>query len=624
MWALRRASSSLRKQGLNIQNTRIMSPGLGISNRCLEDCDSGVYWPAKAVTDRFLSLRKFHKTARSSPAEVWGIRSFSSQADTKSSGGEDDELDGFSDLESPATSGAIQKDIVDNNEDLVSESDLSEEDINDDFKDLINLSDTEAEISEKKSPRKRVTSKMFKAILDNPASSVSNVMNKWVEEGNEVTRLEVAVALTNLRKRRMFVKALQLSEWLESSRKIDFTERDFACRVDLIAKVRGLQRAEAYMQHIPSSEVVYRTLLANSVSAVNVKKSEEVFNKMKELEMPITCFAYNQLLLLYKRTDKKKIADVLLLMDKENVKPSHFTYQMLIDTKGQVNDIEGMEQIVETMKDEGLEPDIRINQLLAKHYIAAGCNEKAEVVLKKMEGGNIKENRWACQILLPLYASLGMAEDVSRIWQVCKSNPKIDECVAGIQAWGRLKKIEEAEDVFDILVNKYKKAKNSISKGYYTLLSAYADNKMLAKGKELVKQMGESDFPIGPLTWDAVIKLYCNAGEVEKADSILKKAGEKGQRKPLLRSYITIMDEYAKRGDVHNSEKIFYRMRQVGYTSRLKQFQTLIQAYINAKVPAYGMSERLKADNIFPNKALAGMMAQVDGFRKTAVSEILD
>lgn len=187
-----------------------MSPGLGKSNRCLEDCDSGVYWPAKAVTDRFLSLRKFHKTARSSPAAVWEIRSFSSQADTKSSGGEDDELDGFSDLESPATSGAIQKDIADNNEDLVSESDLSEEDINDDVKDLINLSDTEAETSEKKSPRKRVTSKMFKAILDNPASSVSNVMNKWVEEGNEVTRLEVAVALTNLRKRRMFVKALQV------------------------------------------------------------------------------------------------------------------------------------------------------------------------------------------------------------------------------------------------------------------------------------------------------------------------------------------------------------------------------------------------------------------------------
>lgn len=199
-----------RKQGLNIQNTQLRSAGLGISNRCLEDCDAGVYWPAKAITDRFLSLRKFHKMAYSSPAEFWGICSFSSQADTKSSGGDDDELDGFSDLESPATPEAIQKDIADNNEELVSEPDLSEEDINDEFKDLLNLSDTEAQISEKKSPMKRATSKIFKAILDNPASSVSKVMNKWLEEGNEVTRSEIALAMINLRKRRMFVKALQV------------------------------------------------------------------------------------------------------------------------------------------------------------------------------------------------------------------------------------------------------------------------------------------------------------------------------------------------------------------------------------------------------------------------------
>ncbi|KAL8225393.1 hypothetical protein R6Q57_017950 [Mikania cordata] len=68
---------------------------------------------------------------------------------------------------------------------------------------------------------------------------------------------------------------------------------------------------------------------------------------MKDLNLPVTAFACNQLLLLYKRTDKKKIADVLLLMEKENVKPSLFTYRLLIETKGMSNDIIGMEQVLE-------------------------------------------------------------------------------------------------------------------------------------------------------------------------------------------------------------------------------------------------------------------------------------
>lgn len=407
-------------------------------------------------------------------------------------------------------------------------------------------------------------------------------------------------------------------------KRLDFTERDYASRVDLIAKVRGLPKAESYIDKIPKSfrgEVVYRTLLANCVSANNVKKAEEVFNKMKDLEFPITCFACNQLLLLYKRLDKKKIADVLLLMEKENVKPSRFTYRLLIDTKGQSNDIHGMDQIVETMKAEGIDLDINTLSVLAKHYVFGGLKEKAESILKEMEGGNIKKNRRACRTLLPLYAAMGKGDEVERVWKACESNPRIDECLAAIEAWGKLNRIVEAEAVFGRMQNTWKKLN---AKHYSTLLKVYANHKMLTKGKDLVKQMADSGCRIGPFTWDAVVKLYVGAGEVEKADSILHKATQQNRMKPMFSSYMTIMDQYSRRGDIRNSEKMFHRMRQDGYMGRIRQFQSLIQAYVVAKAPAYGMRERMKADNIFPNKAVADQLVSVDAFRKSAVSDLLD
>ncbi|XP_071742589.1 pentatricopeptide repeat-containing protein At1g80270, mitochondrial-like [Rutidosis leptorrhynchoides] len=258
---------------------------------------------------------------------------------------------------------------------------------------------------------------------------------------------------------------------------------------------------------------------------------------------------------------------------------------------------------------------------LCRHYLYAGHNEKGNNVLQEMEGIDLKQNRQVCSDLLPLYATLRSIDDVIKIWEVCKSNPQFDECMNAIDAYGKLNKIEEAEAVFDQTVTLYQ---NISSKHYAVMLKVYANNKMLSKGKNLVKQMAESGFKIGLLTWDALVKLYVEAGEVEKADSILRRASEQNRSKPFFDTYMTILDQYAKKGDVHNAEKIFYWMKQDGYVARLKQYHTLLQTYINAKAPAYGFRERIKADNVFPNRALEGQLAEVDAFKKTAGSDLLD
>ncbi|XP_044470394.1 pentatricopeptide repeat-containing protein At1g80270, mitochondrial-like [Mangifera indica] len=587
--------------------------------------------PALSVSDRGLStLRLFyHSSYSSSKFSIFsaGRRGLSSHANMKSGGYEDDLEEGFSELETAASEAVQESNIEDENDDeLISEPEPSgDNDDNDDpaQSDLESL-DTESDSAEKMSRKNRMFSELFKTIIAAPGLSISSALDKFAEDGKDLSRAEISAAMLNLRNRRMYGRALQLSEWLEAKKQLDFVERDYASRVDLIAKVRGIWKAEQYIQKIPRSfrgEVVYRTLLANCVAVTNVQKAEEVFNKMKDLGFPITSFACNQLLLLYKRVDKKKIADILFLMEKENVKPSLFTYKILIDTKGQSNDITGMDQIVETMKAEGVELDISTQAILARHYVSGGLKEKAESMLKEMEGGNLKEHRWACQVLLPLYAELGKGDEVERVWKFCEAKPRLDECAAAIEAWGKLNKIEEAEAVFDRMLKTWKKLS---SRHYSALLKVYANHKMLAKGKDLVKQMADSGCRIGPFTWDALIKLHVEVGELEKADSILQKAAQQNQQKPMFSSYMAIMEQYAKQGDIHNTEKLFHRMRQDGYVSRFRQFQTLIQAYIKAKAPAYGIRERMKADNIFPNKALAAELVHVDPFRKTTVSDLLD
>ncbi|KAE9595047.1 putative tetratricopeptide-like helical domain, pentacotripeptide-repeat region of PRORP [Lupinus albus] len=609
MWTLRRASLRLRGQGFSVGASRA-SFVKTMATACMED-EASVHDSHRLTFSRFHSMKTFHNAGHASLKLTVSRRELSSQADTSSSKDDDSLESELSELETHENNNELEAEISDGEEDIEKPYDELE------------LSDTETDLTQKKSQGRKDESQLFKAIMKAPGLSVHSALDKWVEEGKELSKLEILLALSYLRRRKMYGRALQLMEWIAANKKLEFMEKDYASQLDFIAKLRGLQKAEKYLETIPKSfrgELVYRTLLANCVSQNNLIKAEGIFNKMKDLDLPLTAFACNQLLLMYKRTDKKKIADVLLLMEKENVKPSPFTYKILIDVKGRSNDIAGMDQIVETMKAEGVEPDIQTQAILVRHYTSAGHKEKAEAVLKEMEGENLKEKRWVCPTLLRTYANLGKADEVEGIWKVCESKPRIEDCMAAVEAYGKLKKIEEAEAIFEMMSKKWKLS----AKNYYVLLKVYENNKMLVKGKDLIKQMADSGYPIGPLTWDALVKLYVQSGEVGKADSVLHKATQQSKMTPMFTTYMAILEQYAKRGDIHNSEKVFHRMRQAGYTSRMSQFQVLLQAYINAKLPAYGFRERMKADNLFPNRSLANQLSLIDAFKKTAISDLLD
>ncbi|CAL4957163.1 unnamed protein product [Urochloa decumbens] len=613
MLALRRAANPLRVRAQQVVSARGCASLEVLLNADAKDVEEHHEGNCqKACCCRNPKLPAFRLPFSSSQFAL--SRSFSSQAGA-SSGNKDDALeDGFSDLEVPP--GADKKDAG-----LTSE-DSSDEDAADE----IGLPDVDAGAKPEKEHMNRTSdSILLKAMLETPRHGVTKALEKWAKDGNTLDRGGLFFVLLNLRRRKWFGKALQLLEWVEESNLLEFGERDYASRVDLTAKVYGLHKAEQYIEKIPAAhrgEIVYRTLLANCVSEANVIKAEQVFNKMKDLGFPATVFSFNQLLLLYKRVDKKKIADVLAMMERENVKPSLFSYKLLVDAKGTSRDIEGMEKIIQQMETGGIEPDLMFNATIARHYIFNGQREKAEALLESMEGDDISTNRAACKILLPLYAFLGKNDDVERIWEVCKDNTRLDECLSAIEAFGTLGDVEKAEEVFE---NMFARWKTLSSKFYNAMLRVYAKHNLLDKGKELAKRMDETHVKFGNTTLDSLVKLYVDAGEVEKADALLHKLAVTNRVRPQYNTYLMLLDSYSKKGDIHNSERVFNKLRQIGYTGRIRQYQLLLHAYLHAKAPAYGFKERMKADNIFPNSAVAALINATDPFvKKKSISDLLD
>lgn len=591
MWALRKTAKHLRAHGKchrafkasagRLENwkgnaTHLSSTGKSIEDDVVRLGETNGYTPARGISHCHCQYPKFAQLGRG----------FASHAVTEGKDSADASEDECSEVEAPGNSAEAHSDPY--------------------------LTDAEVEKEEVDN-----ATPLYQTVLKCDYSNIPSSLEQWLADGNVVTRKEVIATFVNLRKRRMFRHLLKVSDWLEVKKPFKMDERDYAARLDVIFKTLGIFRANKYFASIPSDmrgQRVYGTLLANYSSTSNIEKSEEIFKKMKAEGFSLTAYNYNQLLLLYKRLDRKKIQDVLKMMEDDGVKPNIFTYKILIDEKGRIGDIRGMEQVVENMKSEDIEPDIEILELLAKNYIRLGLAEKAEVILKELENDNLMDKRSRLRILLTLYAYLGKPTEVERIWKDFEAFPdlRLDEYVAGVGAWGKLGQIEKAEVTFEKVLNSGKKI---LTKHYDALLNVYADNHLLLKGKQLVKQMSDNGCAIKPSTWDALIKLYLNAGELEKADSILFKACNQKQLKPKYWTMASILEKYAERGDVANAEKIFDRLRQGGYPISAGTFASLLKAYSKARVPAYGFRERMKADNIYPSGRLSFFLQQVDALK---------
>lgn len=176
------------------------------------NCNARLSRTLQLLTDRYQSSTRFSNTKCSSENLFIGTHSFSSQAGTKSSGEEDDSLeDGFSELETSVASKVVQEDSA-NGDESSSEAELSSEDVangEEGPEDELDLSDTETDTG-KKSGGKVEFRKLIKAVITAPALSIHKVMTKWVEDGNELSRPLIAVTMINLRKSRMYSKALQV------------------------------------------------------------------------------------------------------------------------------------------------------------------------------------------------------------------------------------------------------------------------------------------------------------------------------------------------------------------------------------------------------------------------------
>ncbi|KAF5187391.1 Pentatricopeptide repeat-containing protein [Thalictrum thalictroides] len=262
-----------------------------------------------------------------------------------------------------------------------------------------------------------------------PKRSATNILEKWVAEGNKITISELRNIAKDLRKSQRYKHALEISEWMVRHQEYEVLDSDYGVRIDLMTKVFGIDAAERYFEGLPltaKTGETYTALLHSYAGAKLTEKAERLFDRLKEADVILNAMIYNEMMTLYMSVGQlEKVSSVIEELKRRKVSPDLFTYNLWISSCAANLDIDSVKQILDEMScDSNANDGWIIYRQLTNIYVTAGnlvnseCNSLIETEKKITQRECITYD-----FLILLYTGLKNKEMIDQIWKSLRMAP---------------------------------------------------------------------------------------------------------------------------------------------------------------------------------------------------------
>ncbi|KAI9198032.1 hypothetical protein LWI28_008881 [Acer negundo] len=406
--------------------------------------------------------------------------------------------------------------------------------------------------------------------LGNLKTSVIPELENWVKNGNKVQFADLQQIIHDLRQRKHFTQALEVSEWMNGKGICVFTPVEHAVQLDLIGSVHG-------------------------------SKLKSPYQKMKEMGLASSPLTYNNIMSLYTKLGQyEKVPDVLTEMKENNVFPDNFSYRICINSYGARSDIEGMEKILKEMESKSrIVVDWNTYAIAANFYIKSNLNDKALNALKKAEARLGNEDGTGYNFLISLYASLGNTSEVLRLWnlekEACKRYINRDY-ITMLESLVKLGELEEAEKVL-----KDWESSGNIYNFHVPnrLIIGYCKNGLYEKAEAMLEGLMKKGRVTAPNSWAIVAMGYHHKDQKEKAfKCMMVSVNIKGKGwDPNPKVVTSILNWIGDEGSIQDVEAFVASLRKAMPVSR-EMYHALIKAYIRNGKEVDQLLNQMKVDKI--------------------------
>lgn len=340
-------------------------------------------------------------------------------------------------------------------------------------------------------------SRIFRVRL--PKRSVSNVLQRWVNEGRDITVYELRNISRDLSRSHRYKHALEVSEWMVSHEEFQLSDSDYAVRIDLMTKVFGIDAAERYFERLPPSaktSETYTALLHSYAGLKLTEKAEEFYKKMiEEANLSLSAITYNELMTLYMSVGHlEKVPRIIEEMKHHNIAPDLFTYNLWVSSCAASLNIDEVRRVLDEMSlDLGCNISWLRYRKLADIYITSSrlTNLDSNVVVES-EKDITQRELISYDFLLILHGGLGNKDKLDQIWKsFSMTRQKLTgrNYVCVLSSYLILGHLKEVGEIIDQWKQSSTSAFNSSMCG--KLLEAFKDVGLTDEAKSFQKLLGE-------------------------------------------------------------------------------------------------------------------------------------
>ncbi|XVF01435.1 hypothetical protein REPUB_Repub04eG0088900 [Reevesia pubescens] len=410
---------------------------------------------------------------------------------------------------------------------------------------------------------------LFRRISPLGNQSIVPVLDRWLEEGNPIHKHFLQSYIKQLRTYKRHAQALEMSIWMTDKRYFPIMSGDVAVRLDLFAKVHGIEHAENYFNSVSKrlkALEVYGSLLNCYARIKSVEKAEALMQRMRSLGFDRSALSFNVLLTLYYKTENYKKMDTLMQeMEEKGIAPEINTYCIFLSAYAAQHNVDGIDKVLQMAEsDSNLALQWSFYSTAGDAYIKVGHLEKAASMLKKAEE-LIDRIGIQYDYLLTQYTTLGKKEEVLRLWELYKTNAKVYNkgYLSMISSLLKLDDIKSAEKIFDEWESQIPQTLTYDIRVPNFLLNAYSRKGLLEKFETFVNRIilkgGKPNFT----SWYYFALALLQENEMKKAVEVMKEAIliSKPRWKPSNESLAACLKCLKGEGDMDEAEKFIKLLR---------------------------------------------------------------
>ncbi|VVB09747.1 unnamed protein product [Arabis nemorensis] len=454
--------------------------------------------------------------------------------------------------------------------------------------------------------------------------TVGSALQSWMGDGFPVHGGDVYHAINRLRKLGRNKRALELMEWVIRERPYRLGELEYSYLLEFTVKLHGISQGEKLFTRVPQefqNELLYNNLVIACLGQGVIRLALEYMKKMRELGYRTSHLVYNRLIIRNSTPGRRKlIAKDLALMKADKAIPHVSTYHILMKLEANEHNIDGVLKAFEGMKKAEVEPNEVSYCILAMAHAVARLYTVAEAYTEEIEKSITGDNWSTLDILMILYGRLGKEKELERAWNVIKGfhHVRSKSYLLATEAFARVGKLDRSEELWLEMKNV---SGLKETEQFNSLLSVYCKSGMIEKAIGIFREMTENGFKPNSITYRhlalgcAKAKLMKEALKNIEMGSNLTTSKSVRSSTPWLETTLSIIECFAEKGDVENSEKLFEELKNAKYNRYAFVYNALFKAYVKAKIYDPNLFKRMVLGGARPDAESYSLLKLVEQYK---------